>query len=211
MGTDIEGWVEVIHRHAYAKDFWMPLIRIGPLVDRNSGMFNSLFWPSDGTGFRPIAPERGIPADASEHVKSEFATNHSAAPEDIWGPSWITWQEIKAIDWEESTQQGRLWGYHYRKDANGEYRLVSPFSRSADELSRVAEHLSTSTEELLAGWGEGTQREKGDSLYRVEKIRRRHCLEGGLGRGWQTLFRLLEVLEERYGAEGIRLVVWFCS
>ena len=209
MGTDIEGWVEV--RHPFLKDFWMPLIRIGPLVERNYGMFGSLFWPDDGAWFRPLAAERGIPADASELVKDEFTTAHAASPQDILWPSWMTWQEIKAIDWEESTQEGKLWGYEYRKDARGEYRLVNTFAHSADSLSRVAQQLSTSPENLLAGWGEGTQWECGETLYRVEKIRRKHCLEDGSASGWQTLFRIMELLEETYSAEGMRLVVWFSS
>jgi hypothetical protein len=209
MGTDIHGWVEA--KHPYLEDFWMPLIRIGLLVDRNYGMFKSLFWPKSDLGFRPIAPERGIPADASEQVKSECPDRFSADPnEDAW-PSWITWQEIKAIDWDEGNELGKLWGYHYQKDARGEYRIVNTFSHTTRELSRVAEQLSTSTEELLAGWGEGAQWEKGDSVYRVEKIKRRHFLEDGSGSGWQTLFRILEILEETYGADGIRLVVWFSS
>jgi hypothetical protein len=210
MGTDIEGWVEardVNLKEVFDETLWLPLVRIGPLVERNYALFGSLFG-ARSLAFRPIAPERGIPADASEEVKNEYTAKHSAYPEEVLWPSWITWQEIKAIDWDEITQDRTIWGYEYHKDANGEYRLVGSFSPAPASLSRVAQKLRLREEDLLASWREGTQWAIGETVYRVEKTSRRHILEDGAP-GWQTLLRIMELLAGIYGDEGVRLVVWF--
>src|SRR5579862_3951621 len=102
MGTNIYGWVEV--RSLYVEEpLWMAVLQIWPLLERNYLMFGSLFGVRNLAGFRPVAPERGIPADASTEVKQEFTADQAEYPAQSHWPSWISWQEIKAIDWEERT------------------------------------------------------------------------------------------------------------
>ncbi len=112
MGTDIVGWIEVNvpAQPGYPDDpwaGWTSVIRITHLVERNYGMFGSLFRVRNDYRFRPIAPDRGQPADLSAEL--EEWGEISALPYG-WTPTWITWGEIRsnrlggeirAIDWEE--------------------------------------------------------------------------------------------------------------
>lgn len=64
MGTDIEGWVEArdVNLHElFDETLWLPLVRIGYLVERNYAMFGSLFG-ARSLAFRPIAPEAWHPS-----------------------------------------------------------------------------------------------------------------------------------------------------
>lgn len=105
MGTDITDWIEVKvpPQPGYLNDNdpwagWTPLIRTTRLIERNYGMFGALFGVRNDYGFRPIAPDRGQPSDLSRELDE---WGEISAPPWPFSPSWITWGEIKAIDWEE--------------------------------------------------------------------------------------------------------------
>jgi hypothetical protein len=103
MGTDIVGWIEanVPPRADYPGDpyaGWTPVIRITHRVERNYGMFGSLFGVRNDYRFRPIASDRGQPTDLSAELEE---WGEIPGPPYGWTPTWITWGEIRAIDWEE--------------------------------------------------------------------------------------------------------------
>ncbi|WP_367203231.1 hypothetical protein [Streptomyces hydrogenans] len=63
-----------------------------------------LFGIRNSFGFRPLAEGRGFPADASEALRTEYATY--GGPPDVHGTTWITWSELAAADWSETDGSG---------------------------------------------------------------------------------------------------------
>jgi len=178
MGTDIEGWVEVRKGND-----WCGVVKVGSLADRSYDVFSCLFGITDYAQFIPAAPERGLPADASEQVAQDYLNW-----EEPFGESWVSWPEIQAIDWEERALDSRP--HAYRQDASG--RLVY-VSKAAPRPGEVIEEGST--------W------QGGEHLYRVEKITRGSTLEAA--RGGLCLCGLMALLASEYGDANVRLVVWF--
>jgi hypothetical protein len=98
MGTYISGWVE----SSYAGIFkdpdevgkWHPVLNIGLIIEtHNYQLFALLFGVRNNDGnTNPIAPYRGVPADASSLVKSETTGQY---------PSWALWREITNCGWQK--------------------------------------------------------------------------------------------------------------
>ena len=169
----------------------------------------------NGTNFPPIAPERGLPDDCSERVKKDFAelaagaakelaaASYKESPEKYFRCTWITWREIEAIDWEE---EAPVEPYHIWVVAPTAGRAI----RTREELdlrSEFIQKFAFSEEELDAVWEDGHTWEIDGEQYRI--IRPLDQRKEALTQGWQTLFKVMEVLAEQYGADGVRLVVWF--
>jgi len=185
MRCDIHGWVEVKE-----VDIWRAVINIRGIIWRNYDMFGCLFGVRNYAGFRPIAPNRGIPEDASYRTKDDY---------DKWGldahsATWITWKEIKEIDWEEEAENEDARIHVYKVNEDGSMEFLLKFSWSS-ELTDEEYNILHKKKELR----------KGDKLYRIEKIKRKDALS----RDWEILFELMEVLAKHYGDENVRLVVWF--
>jgi hypothetical protein len=197
MGTDINGWVEF-----RLADSWYAAIRPGSIVGRDYDAFGCLFGVRNFAHFRPIAPDRGIPADASLMVQHEFKEG-----ERYWhNPTWISWREVREIDIDEPAEQADSRIHWYTRDANG--ALV--FAGKAAWVRDFAEHVGHSIIEGVFGtrtWPEGREWEINGKIYRAERLTRGDALGGA----WETLFRLMDVLADAYGADNVRLVVWFDS
>lgn len=104
MGTDISGWVEVVHESNDGYRRWVGVIKVDWLVEHAYGMFGNLFGRRNVGEFSPIAAGRGMPPDASDEVQ------YAALDRAVATPSWILWSEIKVIDWEEEEQEDTLGG-----------------------------------------------------------------------------------------------------
>ena len=108
------GWVEVrplLSDPASSRPDknWSAVIDAGGgLLFGNYHAYGCLFGVAN-SDFEPLAPGRGIPEDASERVRQDLA----AWDTDAFSPSWVTWAEIKAMDWEEEAADGES----RRKDA----------------------------------------------------------------------------------------------
>jgi hypothetical protein len=160
MGVDISGWVET--RYAGIEG-WYGAIRIQNIVNRQYGMYASLFGvrnSDDGKAtevgrFRAIAAGRGAPPSLSAEYVEERDTYGGAV-----GETWVLWSELAAIDWDEEGE-----------DYIGE-----------------TDHLQYDEP------GPGIRRE-----------RREDHLNGW----WAKLFKLMAVLAEQFGADNVRLSVWF--
>ncbi|MFD5270854.1 hypothetical protein [Streptomyces sp. NPDC058335] len=63
-----------------------------------------LFGVRNQFGFRPLAEGRGIPGDASEELRAEYAP-YGDSP-DVHGTTWITWAELTSADWQETDISG---------------------------------------------------------------------------------------------------------
>jgi hypothetical protein len=105
MGVDIDGWVEVRHVSADHRPWhrpadWIAVIAMGGLVSRNRDMFGCLFGVHNPSHFVPVAPNRGFPLDPSMVVQKAIAQLEPLiASRDVHSASWLTWSEIKQIDW----------------------------------------------------------------------------------------------------------------
>jgi hypothetical protein len=163
MGCDITGWVEFSDRerdlgHAEGAR-WLPVLDAGFLLGRDYNLFGSLFGVRNATDFAPVAADRGLPTDLSEVAgrDTDFTFYHTF----YHSHTWVTWEELAAVDWDELAMN---WG---------------------DEFSRM--------------------RGDPDPNVRPEMISRRQTLNAD----WHLLMEMAEPLVRRYGADRVRLVVWF--
>ncbi|SRR5579885_2843409 len=161
-------------------------------------MFGSLFGVRNFAHFRPIAPERDFPEDASELVKEDFA----ASSEDNFSPTWITWNEIKAINWEEAVEVEPYQMRYFIKLKDGRMS----WAQTTYPRAHLAQKLGLSEAALDSAWKHGQVFEIDGKRYEAVKFIKR---KDSLTKGWQTLFKLMEVLAEEYGADGVRLIAWF--
>ena len=104
MGAEIEGWVQIRNAELDEEDFgWLNAIQVGSVAERCSHMFGALFGVRNRSGFQPAAAMRGLPTFVSEQIWEEAqATPAWASTTDYHSHSWITWAEIRAMDWEQT-------------------------------------------------------------------------------------------------------------
>lgn len=218
MGVDVMGWVEV--RPSYHKpdsdfDFdrqWVAVVsNVGFLAGRNYEMFGCLFGVRNHANFIPLAAERGIPDDASEDVQHKWAEFNDRWPDEAFSPSWITWAELKAVDWEAEAPRADSCIHQYKRDEQGQLVYVTKSSWDRRFAERVfAEHLDESMRAaiMLPGvlaFPPGQEWEIDGVVYRSEKLKRKDALDDG----WRMLFAIMEALAGQYGDDGVRLVAWF--
>ncbi|MYS21273.1 hypothetical protein GA0115240_128517 [Streptomyces sp. DvalAA-14] len=156
--------------------------------------------PGVGTRLRPLAAERGLPTDASETVRAEFGR----WPGEVFGATWITWAEVKRVDWDEPAETIDRRVHRYQRTADG-LRYVGKAVWDAGH----AEALGTpdSISDPVEGWPEGTEWTVGDTVFRAQKIRRRDAVQPG--GEWQPVWTAMETLASLHGDDNVRLVVWF--
>lgn len=185
MGCDIHGWIEV-RQFEFDPKYWTTAVNAGMLLDRNYDMFGCLFGVRNYTNFKPIANNRGVPDDVSKKVRKEI---------DDWAGdghshSYITYEEMKRINWEEEAEDydGRI--HEYNLDG----RMVSKF-----------EWCSSLTEEDLKTLAKEKVLKKDKWIFKLEKERRKDARGGR----WDLIEKLMSVLADAFGDENVRLVVWF--
>lgn len=182
MGTDIHGWIEVKEG-----GMWRGVLDVYKLLGgaRCYEMIGSLFGIRNFGHFIPLAEKRGLPQDASKEVKEDL--EHWAGR---WA-TWLTYKEIKAIDWSERGQKPCLRFAKY-KIKEGRFHREDA---SDDELTEEEKELFHS----------GKSIEKNGYLYLPEILTRRSVLSWE----WLLLFNIMCLLSEKYDDEEIRLVVFF--
>ncbi|MDQ2906453.1 MAG: hypothetical protein ABI456_14315 [Ktedonobacteraceae bacterium] len=197
MGTDIAGRIECRLRYPIdSRKPWTSAIDLSLLYHgRDYDAFGCLFGIRNYAHFRPVAAERGLPADVSREVKEDAESYGEGGS----GHSWISWAEIKAIDWEEETEETDSRIHEYRRAEDGS--LVYEGKSSLDPT--FAKHVSYSLR-APHSWPEGQEWEIEGKIYRAEKLKRKDTREG-----WDSLFTVMELLAAYYEDDGVRLVVWF--
>ncbi|MFG3305090.1 hypothetical protein [Streptomyces wuyuanensis] len=65
-----------------------------------------LFGVRNHFGFRPLAEDRGLPADVSDGARKSFG--ECGGPEYTFGTTWIGWSELTAADWDGTDDSGTL-------------------------------------------------------------------------------------------------------
>lgn len=177
MGTDIHGWVEV-----KGTERWHGVIKIGYIIFRNYDMFGCLFGEKHVI-FEPVVPY-GVkaPEDVSWEVIQDDEFSHRGSERSL------TYKEIKNINWDEESIEDNP--HVYVKDGFGDLRLVRGYEFSDSE------YVKLNQEKVF---------EKGELIYKLEKIKRGECLTPD----WMMLFEFMRKLAEEAGDENVRLVVWF--
>ena len=184
MGVEIHGWIEF--RNAALDDFleevnWHGVVDVGYFLPRNTNAFGCLFGVRNPSNFVPVAANRGVPADASEQVKAD-----TKKQDWCFAHSWITWQELTLINWDESVLNAFV--RSYKKDEDGEWKGEGGFIPNAP-----IEYI------------EGASWKENDTLNVIERISRADAVKGT----FDLTFDLMKRLSQDYGGEFVRLVVWF--
>jgi hypothetical protein len=138
-----------------------------------------LFGVKDHVDFEVLAPERGLPSDASSRVRREAKQKSYAG-----GHSWVTWKELKDVDWQE--------GY-----------LVIEESPYEGHEEYWKEELERSAKEPEREDGK-TWLEKGTVYYQY-KFTRRHTID----RIGTVILDVMEAIAKTCGDENVRFVAWF--
>jgi len=141
MGIDIQGWVEVETFADESEEWWIGVINIAPLINRNYEMFASLFGARNRAGFMPIAEKRGIPPFASPQsgTLQQIVTLTSL--------TWVGWWEIQAMNWMEKSIHPVSVSYTYQ--GTTQVRRLGNWGQEADE---VRKELITRGDALDADW-----------------------------------------------------------
>lgn len=179
MGTDIDGWVEFKDH-----DHWYGVVNIHSLIHRHYDMFGCLFGVRNFAGFVPVAEKRGLPSDISFEIKHD--PSHTSAH----SHTWIMWEEIRSINWDEPAEMLDQRVHYYQRDENGEWKLVMKVAEGYPRQIKVDKEQAVEIDAIL---------------YKVERMVRRDALVYQ----WEFLFKMMEMLAERYGDDNVRLVVWF--
>lgn len=210
MGVDVCGWIECQNPDPdldSGDEPWSAAIDIHFLTQgRDYDAFGSLFGEGllgNSSGLRPIAPRRGLPPDVSAQVRADADRSADGAS----GHSWVTWAEIQAIDWDELGEQPDRRVHIYTRDADGTLRFETKALYDAaltEGLRAVVDKEEAESQLSPRIWQAGAEWELGGKVYRVERLSRSETREF-----WSGVFFFMEYLARRYGADGVRLVVWF--
>ncbi|WP_432751952.1 hypothetical protein ACE1OA_00270 [Streptomyces sp. JL2001] len=203
MGTDMSGFLEYRAPQEDGEAAWYAAHDLDSLNDiRNYDAFGCLFGVRNYANFQPLAPSRGLPADASATVSARFAQLTEWYGEDgFHGITWITWAEVKAVDWDERAEKpdSRLHEYHQTPDG---LRMTGKSSWSPAFAEAVGVEKGEARE-----WPEGSEWLVGDTLYRSVTLRRRDAVrETG---EWQPVWKAMKTLAAQHGDDNVRLIVWF--
>lgn len=211
MGWDICGAIEC-REQTGQESVWKQVADLYPLYQgRNYDAFGCLFGFQNHANFRPIAEGRGLPSDASSEVREHY----EGYGEEPAGASWVSWVEIKAIDWEEETEQPDSRVHRYERNEQGELIFTGKavWDREFQEIVN-SQQLETEAGTMASILGailgvkpdiqEGQQWEKGNVVYRAEKLKRKDVCGD-----WSSIFNAMEQYAATYGDDGVRLVVWF--
>lgn len=196
MGTDINGWIEARTR---AGARWAGVARLSPILDRDYDVFGSLFGVQNFAGFSPIAEGRGMPVDASDEARAEYLgwgdEDHDA--------SWIAATELAAIDWGERAGRPDARLHQYEPQASGEPRYVGKAGWPGRSVAGATG--AGGPGDPIPIPADGAERRVDGVIYRAETMARIDATNPS----FDLVLRWVADLASRYGAENVRMVVWF--
>ncbi|WP_026412070.1 hypothetical protein [Actinomadura oligospora] len=196
MTTDIHGFFECRMR-SDPLDRWRGVLELRDVYGgRSDPAFGCLFGVRERLGFRPVAGGRGLPLDASPQTRA-------AQHEGLSGHTWIGWQELAGIDWDEPSERPDSRVRHYRRRDDGTLELVGTYLWDTPFTGRVD---VAESEGGAADWTERREWTDGSTVYRADRARRRDAIDDTT---WNPVWRIMEVLADVHGPAAVRLVVWF--
>ncbi|AUX48455.1 uncharacterized protein SOCE26_099900 [Sorangium cellulosum] len=172
------------------RDEWYDVIYISSLLLQHCDLNGCLFGVDNYAGFVPLFANRGIPADCSENMRQKMDVY---LDDESW-PSWVLYSELIRVDWDECALSRDCRISEYVVCADGKENFVTKWLNKlgCDWVRQVLE-----TEQ---------EARSGDRVFRRPVLRRADAIadtEFGL------LMKLMACLADRFGADGVRLVVWF--
>ncbi|MEV4258201.1 hypothetical protein AB0J52_34005 [Spirillospora sp. NPDC049652] len=196
MATDIHGFFECRMR-SDPLDRWRGVLELRDVfTGRSEPAFGCLFGVAERLGFRPVAGGRGLPLDASPQTRA-------AQNEGLAGHTWIGWQELAGIDWDEPSERPDSRVRHYRRRADGTLELVGTYLWDTAFAERMDVAVSAGGP---GDWAERREWTDGSTVYRADRARRRDAVEAAV---WDPVWKIMEVLSGVHGPGNVRLVVWF--
>ncbi|MEV7535164.1 hypothetical protein ACIQNV_22380 [Streptomyces hydrogenans] len=204
MVTDINGFLEYRASRDGRGPAWYTAQDLGTLYDGCSyDAFGCLFGVRNYANFRPLAADRGLPADVSASTIEWYDEGgfHDA--------SWITWAEVKEVDWEERAERPDSRPHQYRRTPEG-----LRFTGRSSWIRAFADAVGPGPAQVRLDPGESRERPEGsewligDTLYRPVTLRRRDAVRET---EWRPVWHAMETLAARHGDAHVRLVVWFDS
>ncbi len=203
MGWDIYGCIEYqpeVELDAVSALPWRVAIELSEVYDeRDYDAFGSLFGLKNHTGLKPLAADRGLPPNASNKaIRLCDGLEHY---------SWISWEEMNAIDWQEQGTEPDKRLRAFKRDEEGNLELISAAAWNAE----IAEVINFSLEEAIEGtvtWPIGAEWDLGNGLIYRALLRTRRdtiCEEN-----WKPVWDTMEELSDKYGDSHVRLLVGFC-
>lgn len=191
IGMHLQGWIET-RTQEDEQWSWQSVVSLNTSLGRDEGAaLGLLFGVSNGAGWTPIAPARGLPPDISPRARQDYARSPEA-----FGGTWALWSELRAITPDRAARAFSPWIYEYEHTGGQAYRLVQRFTS--------ASFLSAEDEAELA---DGKEVRCDTHVYR----RRRLCAADVMTAEWRARFRALSTLGARVGPDHVRVVVWFLA
>ncbi|WP_432036343.1 hypothetical protein [Streptomyces cucumeris] len=132
-------------------------------------------------------------------------TAHGAA---VFGTTWIGWDEVLAIDWDEPAIPRATDITRYRRLPDGTLELShrGDWSRGFARASGI-DTVSVDPDRVGELWAEGTEWDVGATVFRAERARRRDAVPAD--GPWQPVWTVMRALAGVHGHAQVRLVVWF--
>jgi hypothetical protein len=203
VGVDISGFVEIRPWAIGSNKPWEPSILLGHLYDsRGYDAFGCLFGVINFANFRPIAGERGLPSDVSDHVRGVHAGEAGADCDSagLW-PTWIGWGEIQAVDWDEPAELADARLHKSVHDSDGQWVFSGKSAYVPEVLERDGVKVPPPP------WPEGSTWTTPDVQFRAVRLTRGQAVDP---QGpWGPVFEVMAVLGRLHGPANCRLVVWF--
>lgn len=207
VGTAIHGFVECRTWELGRENgdtAWYSAVSLSMLgMTRDCGACDCLFGVPESGRWRPVAPARGIPRDAAELTRNDFESLGEAA----FGATFLGWREAAAIDWDEpALLAADIVQYRRRPDQGLELVHRSVWDHGFAAVSGI-DTAAVSPDRVPELFAEGTEWTAGDTVFRVERARRREVVppDGA----WEAVWTVMRALARMHGDDGVRLVTWF--
>lgn len=191
MGTSLLGFLEI---RLSSNHSWRVMDNLNFFfLSQNYPLYGLLFGVRNQAGFIPIAPNRGIPNDASKEVQECTAIfQDDPQTQDC---SWISWQELSEIQWDAIPVE--IVREYDKTDDENELEYLGYFIGNDDRW-----HFSDSQWASLKKLG---VLERSGNVYKLDTGTARDAIDPS----WEELFNRMKQLSSFYRAENVRMVIWF--
>ncbi|WP_326681549.1 hypothetical protein [Streptomyces sp. NBC_01237] len=203
MGRDIWGFIECHrdYRDHEADSFWHAAIDLDHLeVPRNYDAFGCLLGVCDNEQFVPVAPVRGLPEDVSNRVRDGHGTTGGRSA------SWVSWAEIKRVDWDEESAEPDAYIREYYRDPQGGWQFLQRHYSAPRRFVELCGQPAYIAGRPKLHFPEGSRWIDGDQMFRVERLSRGDAVPD---EEWGPVWTVMRTLAELHGDDDVRLVVWF--
>ncbi|KYG10328.1 hypothetical protein BE21_12670 [Sorangium cellulosum] len=169
---------------------WYDVVNISSLLLQHYDLNGCLFGVDNYAEFVPLFANRGVPTDCSANLMQKIS---SYSDDDSW-PSWVLYSELICVNWEECALSRDYRISEYVVNDDGSEIFVTKWINKIG-YDWVREALESQQETR-----------SGHRVFRRPVLRRADAIDGT---NFDLLMKLMACLAERFGDDGVRLVVWF--